>query len=181
MGNIQNSINQMLGTAAVAAGLYANTDMAKQAKEMKALSKKEATLQKGLEASKADETYQKAMQDLMNEQLETGMDKETYEARADALKRQRASIKEPYTTAMSEINARRFDITGKPEYLKDYLQQQKLAKIYKEEQATQSARDRLKGQKKENDRQKKDRYNPQSFMRGSSGLYDTREEHDGLN
>lgn len=127
MGQIQSSINSMIGSAAIMAGLGANTQAFKDKKELRTLNKKIAAYDKSEESAQTE--YNEASKNLMNEKLESGMSNEQYRARQEALKERRNEVAGVTAQKKADAYNRMFDLTGNENYLHQAKQQSDLARI----------------------------------------------------
>lgn len=159
---IQSSVNNMLGQAAIIAGLAANSPAAKERKEMKTLTKKVDVYDK---AEAAENTkYQEAMQKLQQEALDTEMPKDVYEARAEAIKKQRNEVSGATAERKAAAFERMFDITGDEKYLHQSSEQAELAKIRQPKSRAQMAEEKATSHLDSSIEEKRNRKPKRHFM-----------------
>lgn len=127
MGQIQQSVNSMIGSMGLMAGLIAHSPAVKDAKEIRSLNK-EIGRHNAVEAS-AKQDYSDKMNSLRNEVMETGMSKEQESSRSKALAKAYNEITGVTAQKRSDAYGKLYDLTGNKDYLQQSVNDSQLAKI----------------------------------------------------
>lgn len=174
MGVIQNSVNNMIGTAGVIAGLAANSPEVKAYKEKQMAIK---TAKSRIEAyndmdAREEAKYQKSVKDLMNKYIDPdtgsyreGLTREQYDTEMEGLKTKRNEVLAVTGQKRTDIYNEMFELTGSEDWLHEAAQSQELTDIRKRQLSSKDARIRAINSMSDAQEQKRTRRNFMDYLR----------------